>query len=109
MVNFNLDSKDSNKYLKHLIFISCKKIIIIEIICFLLSTFFILVGIFDDKEALMYGFGLIMIDIILVLLTIVGGYFAHQHWGSWPLTIAIAFAIMMILRNMTLFLLPLCI
>lgn len=40
-----------------------------------------------------------MIDIILVILTIVAGYFVHQHWASWPLTIAVAFAVMMILRN----------
>lgn len=70
MVNFKMNIKDSNKYLHDLISLSCKKIIIIAIICFLLSSYFILVGIFYDKEAFMYGFGLIMIDIILLIVLI---------------------------------------
>lgn len=70
MINFKMNIKDSNKYLYNLIWLFCKTYIVIAIVLFLLSVFFILVGFLDDKEALMYGIGLIMIDIILVLIVI---------------------------------------
>lgn len=70
MVRYNKNIKDKNKYLRELTWFSCKRIIILALIGFVFSTFFLLVGILDDREALSYGIGLFGLTMVLLLIVI---------------------------------------
>ena len=57
-------------YLCEMIWFLCKPIIVIGLICIPLIIYFFLIGLFVDKEALFYGYGILGIFAILLLILI---------------------------------------
>ena len=74
MIKFKKQISDFNIYLKEMIWVLCKPLIIIEFIFLPFIIYFFLVGFLDDKEALIYGgcmlgiFAVLMLKILKTLI-----------------------------------------